>query len=106
MVREADSIIHQSAQRAKRRYRKSLGISEGGFDPQELLIQTTACLRDFMVFQATGGVASRDDGGFFEPLNQRMPLDRTIYILKLFLNVRGDIKLTGCERVQLMKLAF
>lgn len=74
---------------------------EGGFDPQELLIQTTACLRDFMVFQATDGVASRDDGGFFEPLNQRMPLDRTIYILKLFLNVRGDIKLTGCERVQL-----
>ena len=74
---------------------------EGGFDPQELLIQTTKCLRDFMVFQAAEGRSAQDDDGFFTALNQRMPLDRTMYVLKLFLNVRGDIKLTGCERVQL-----
>lgn len=74
---------------------------ESGFDPQELLIQTTACLREFMVFQATGEANIEEHTSFFDALSPRMSVDRTLYILKLFLNVRGDIKLAGCERIQL-----
>ncbi|MFT7616532.1 MAG: DNA polymerase-3 subunit gamma/tau [Planctomycetota bacterium] len=73
-----------------------------GYDPQELMAAATSWLRDYMVWHADpeGRKAGRT-ASVFEELEAQMPLDRVLYLTKLFLNLRGDIKRSGHERVQL-----
>ncbi|MCB9832322.1 MAG: DNA polymerase III subunit gamma/tau [Planctomycetes bacterium] len=73
-----------------------------GHDPQELLAALTAFLRDFLVWQADPDGRDRDRrAAFFGELEEQMPLDRLLYLGKLFVNLRGDIKRSGHERIQL-----
>ena len=72
---------------------------DAGFDPQELLSATIRTLRDVMVHQVDAGPGPHDEvvAGLADALNP----DRVQYLLRLFLNVRGEIKRAGHERVQL-----
>ncbi len=78
------------------------GAFWSGYDPQELMAAMTSWLRDYMVWHADPG--GRKPGrmeALFEELSASMPLDRVLYLTKLFLNLRGDVKRSGHERIQL-----
>lgn len=73
-----------------------------GYDPQELMAALTSWFRDYMVWHADpGGRSQGRQESLFEELAELMPLDRILYLTKLFLNLRGDIKRSGHERIQL-----
>ncbi|MCA9319648.1 MAG: DNA polymerase III subunit gamma/tau, partial [Planctomycetes bacterium] len=74
-----------------------------GFDPQELLAQFTESLRELMVWHADEArVPDARARAFFEELAAAgLGPDRVHYLLKLFLNTRGDIRRAGHERIQI-----
>jgi len=73
-----------------------------GFDPMELLAQMTSLLRDMMLWSADESrVTDTGRRALFAECKDRLNIDRIIYLLKLLLNTRGDIKRSGHERVQI-----
>ncbi len=78
------------------------GAFWSGYDPQELMAALTSWFRDYMVWHADpDGRSQGRQEALFAELAELMPLDRVLYLTKLFLNLRGDIKRSGHERIQL-----
>ncbi len=75
---------------------------QAGIDPQELLQQLTETMRSMMLRLADSSRAPGGAGGeALDDVAGDMGLERVMYVLKLFLNTRGDIRRSGHERIQL-----
>ena len=74
---------------------------QAGIDPQELLQQLTETMRGMMLRLADprGAPGGLQDEAL-DDVASEMGLDRVMYVLKLFLNTRGDIRRGGHERIQ------
>ncbi len=72
-----------------------------GFDPREVLNETTELLREMMVFNADPE-QYRDaaNAKLFASVALELNFDRVLYLLRLFLNASGEIKRSGHERTQ------
>ena len=71
-----------------------------GFGPQDLLADLTSFMRELMI-RHTAPDLNRAPGGIdIAAFADSMPLDRVMYVLRLLLNTRGEIRRAGFERIQ------